>query len=155
MTKFDKCQKCCPVDFDFLCMLYSNIINWAFSYTLTIRHLIWSNKRLFIAYKKKQDAVYVVNWQLSMICSKGILESLRRRARIMTDGFNSCRNVVCNFTEGINDSVPNEFYVFSCCNFILWLPLFLINHWVISWVLFRCHVFIPSNKIATKSYRGC
>ncbi|CAG7899689.1 unnamed protein product [Brassica rapa] len=32
--------------------------------------------------------------------SKGILESLRRRARIMTDGFNSCKNVVCNFTEG-------------------------------------------------------
>ncbi|WZZ51471.1 hypothetical protein YC2023_051578 [Brassica napus] len=25
--------------------------------------------------------------------SKGILESLRRRARIMTDGFNSCKNV--------------------------------------------------------------
>lgn len=33
-------------------------------------------------------------------CSKGILESLRRRARLMTDGFNSCKNVVCNFTEG-------------------------------------------------------
>uniref|UniRef100_A0A2P2MND8 alanine transaminase n=1 Tax=Rhizophora mucronata TaxID=61149 RepID=A0A2P2MND8_RHIMU len=32
--------------------------------------------------------------------SQDILESLRRRARIMTDGFNSCRNVVCNFTEG-------------------------------------------------------
>lgn len=32
--------------------------------------------------------------------SKGILESLRRRAQIMTDGFNSCRNVSCNFTEG-------------------------------------------------------
>ncbi|KAJ4843448.1 Glutamate--glyoxylate aminotransferase 2 [Turnera subulata] len=31
--------------------------------------------------------------------SKGILESLRRRARLMTDGFNSCRNVICNFTE--------------------------------------------------------
>ncbi|KAF3639137.1 putative alanine aminotransferase, mitochondrial [Capsicum annuum] len=27
--------------------------------------------------------------------SKGILESLRRRAHMMTDGFNSCRNVVC------------------------------------------------------------
>ena len=38
-------------------------------------------------------------------CSKGILESLRKRARIMTDGFNSCRNVVCNFTEG-NKSLP-------------------------------------------------
>ncbi|CAN0896265.1 Glutamate--glyoxylate aminotransferase 2 [Linum grandiflorum] len=38
--------------------------------------------------------------------SKGILESLRRRARIMTDGFNSCRNVVCNFTEGAMYSFP-------------------------------------------------
>ncbi|KAL8161630.1 hypothetical protein V2J09_013119 [Rumex salicifolius] len=38
--------------------------------------------------------------------SKGILESLRKRARIMTDGFNSCRNVVCNFTEGAMYSFP-------------------------------------------------
>ncbi|GAB2280502.1 Glutamate--glyoxylate aminotransferase 2 [Dionaea muscipula] len=38
--------------------------------------------------------------------SKGILESLKRRARIMTDGFNSCRNVVCNFTEGAMYSFP-------------------------------------------------
>ncbi|KAE8648708.1 hypothetical protein Csa_008240 [Cucumis sativus] len=38
--------------------------------------------------------------------SKGILESLRRRARIMTDGFNSCRNVICNFTEGAMYSFP-------------------------------------------------
>ncbi|EPS68501.1 hypothetical protein M569_06265, partial [Genlisea aurea] len=38
--------------------------------------------------------------------SKGILESLRRRARIMTDGFNSCRNIVCNFTEGAMYSFP-------------------------------------------------
>ncbi|KAI4328181.1 hypothetical protein L6164_020559 [Bauhinia variegata] len=38
--------------------------------------------------------------------SQGILESLRRRARIMTDGFNSCRNVVCNFTEGAMYSFP-------------------------------------------------
>ncbi|KAJ6793832.1 glutamate--glyoxylate aminotransferase 2 [Iris pallida] len=38
--------------------------------------------------------------------SKGILDSLRRRARIMTDGFNSCRNVVCNFTEGAMYSFP-------------------------------------------------
>ncbi|XP_039690130.1 glutamate--glyoxylate aminotransferase 2 isoform X2 [Medicago truncatula] len=38
--------------------------------------------------------------------SKGVLESLRRRARIMTDGFNSCRNVVCNFTEGAMYSFP-------------------------------------------------
>ncbi|KAJ0094820.1 hypothetical protein Patl1_16054 [Pistacia atlantica] len=38
--------------------------------------------------------------------SKGIIESLRRRARMMTDGFNSCRNVVCNFTEGAMYSFP-------------------------------------------------
>ncbi|XP_057854923.1 glutamate--glyoxylate aminotransferase 2 isoform X2 [Cryptomeria japonica] len=38
--------------------------------------------------------------------SKAILESLRRRAQIMTDGFNSCRNVVCNFTEGAMYSFP-------------------------------------------------
>ncbi|MBA0556593.1 hypothetical protein Golob_026678, partial [Gossypium lobatum] len=38
--------------------------------------------------------------------SKGILESLRRRARIMTEGFNSCKNVVCNFTEGAMYSFP-------------------------------------------------
>ncbi|KAL0760175.1 hypothetical protein Bca101_076325 [Brassica carinata] len=38
--------------------------------------------------------------------SKGILESLRRRAKIMTDGFNSCKNVVCNFTEGAMYSFP-------------------------------------------------
>ncbi|MED6194652.1 Glutamate--glyoxylate aminotransferase 2 [Stylosanthes scabra] len=45
--------------------------------------------------------------------SKGILESLRRRARIMTDGFNSCRNVVCNFTEEAAKQagkVPDVFY---------------------------------------------
>ncbi|GAA0168092.1 transaminase [Lithospermum erythrorhizon] len=38
--------------------------------------------------------------------SQGIIESLRRRAQIMTDGFNSCRNVVCNFTEGAMYSFP-------------------------------------------------
>ncbi|KAL1807276.1 hypothetical protein ACET3Z_030344 [Daucus carota] len=38
--------------------------------------------------------------------SKAILGSLRKRAHIMTDGFNSCRNVVCNFTEGAMYSVP-------------------------------------------------
>ncbi|KAL3379398.1 hypothetical protein AABB24_000221 [Solanum stoloniferum] len=38
--------------------------------------------------------------------SKGILESLRRRAHIMTDGFNNCKNVVCNFTEGAMYSFP-------------------------------------------------
>jgi glutamate--glyoxylate aminotransferase len=38
--------------------------------------------------------------------SKSVHESLRRRARMMTDGFNSCRNVVCNFTEGAMYSFP-------------------------------------------------
>ncbi|XP_043726285.1 glutamate--glyoxylate aminotransferase 2 isoform X1 [Telopea speciosissima] len=38
--------------------------------------------------------------------SKAVIESLRRRAHIMTDGFNSCRNVVCNFTEGAMYSFP-------------------------------------------------
>ncbi|XP_027154531.1 glutamate--glyoxylate aminotransferase 2 [Coffea eugenioides] len=38
--------------------------------------------------------------------SKAVLESLRKRAHIMTDGFNSCRNVVCNFTEGAMYSFP-------------------------------------------------
>ncbi|KAH7428822.1 hypothetical protein KP509_09G019400 [Ceratopteris richardii] len=38
--------------------------------------------------------------------SKSILESLRRRAHIMTDGFNSCRNITCNFTEGAMYSFP-------------------------------------------------
>lgn len=37
---------------------------------------------------------------------KAILDSLKKRARIMTDGFNSCRNVVCNFTEGAMYSFP-------------------------------------------------
>ncbi|XP_020578664.1 glutamate--glyoxylate aminotransferase 2-like [Phalaenopsis equestris] len=38
--------------------------------------------------------------------SKEILDSLRRRAHIMTDGFNSCKNVICNFTEGAMYSFP-------------------------------------------------
>ncbi|KAK8954971.1 Glutamate--glyoxylate aminotransferase 2 [Platanthera zijinensis] len=38
--------------------------------------------------------------------SKAILDSMRRRARVMTDGFNSCKNVVCNFTEGAMYSFP-------------------------------------------------
>lgn len=37
---------------------------------------------------------------------KVILESLRRRAHLMTDGFNRCRNVTCNFTEGAMYSFP-------------------------------------------------
>ncbi|KAL3687631.1 hypothetical protein R1sor_013940 [Riccia sorocarpa] len=38
--------------------------------------------------------------------SKAILESLRKRAHIMTDGFNACQNVECNFTEGAMYSFP-------------------------------------------------
>ncbi|XP_057855026.2 glutamate--glyoxylate aminotransferase 2 [Cryptomeria japonica] len=38
--------------------------------------------------------------------SKGILESMRRRAHVITDGFNSCQNVQCNFTEGAMYSFP-------------------------------------------------
>ncbi|KAL2629617.1 hypothetical protein R1flu_014303 [Riccia fluitans] len=38
--------------------------------------------------------------------SKAILESLRKRAHIMTDGFNACKNVDCNFTEGAMYSFP-------------------------------------------------
>jgi hypothetical protein len=63
----------------------------------------------------------------------------------MTDGFNSCKNVICNFTEGK----------------LLFLSYFNILHFVISlpictWTLydivefgFRCYVFISSNTIAT------
>nr|KAJ0217566.1 hypothetical protein LSAT_V11C300108970 [Lactuca sativa] len=40
-------------------------------------------------------------------CSKGILEALRKRAHIMTDGFNSCKSVVCNFTKDAMYSFPN------------------------------------------------
>ncbi|GBG68577.1 Glutamate: glyoxylate aminotransferase (GGT) [Chara braunii] len=38
---------------------------------------------------------------------KEIIDSLRARARIMTDGFNRCKNVTCNFTEGAMYSFPN------------------------------------------------
>nr|XP_017216712.1 PREDICTED: glutamate--glyoxylate aminotransferase 2 isoform X2 [Daucus carota subsp. sativus] len=38
--------------------------------------------------------------------SNAILGSLGKRARIMTKGFNSCRNVVCNSTEGAMYSFP-------------------------------------------------
>eukprot|EP00897_Mesotaenium_endlicherianum_P010429 jgi/Mesen1/9414/ME000614S08666 len=37
---------------------------------------------------------------------KAIMESLRTRAHMMTDGFNSCKNVTCNFTEGAMYSFP-------------------------------------------------
>ncbi|KAF9624957.1 hypothetical protein IFM89_016205 [Coptis chinensis] len=41
-----------------------------------------------------------ISYQKYVQESNSVLESLRRRAHIMTNGFNSCRNVVCNFTEG-------------------------------------------------------
>ncbi|KAI3985637.1 hypothetical protein MKX01_033920 [Papaver californicum] len=47
-----------------------------------------------------------ISYQKFVQESKMILESLRKRAHIMTDGFNSCRNVVCNFTEGAMYSFP-------------------------------------------------
>ncbi|CAI5971897.1 unnamed protein product [Closterium sp. NIES-64] len=37
---------------------------------------------------------------------KAILDSLRRRAHAMTDGFNACQGVECNFTEGAMYSFP-------------------------------------------------
>jgi glutamate--glyoxylate aminotransferase len=47
-----------------------------------------------------------ISYEQFMKETKGILESLRKRARIMTDGFNSCKNVICNFTEGAMYSFP-------------------------------------------------
>lgn len=47
-----------------------------------------------------------ISYQRFVAESKGILESLRRRAHLMTDGFNRCRNIVCNFTEGAMYSFP-------------------------------------------------
>lgn len=47
-----------------------------------------------------------ISYQRFVAESKIILDSLRRRAHMMTDGFNSCRNVVCNFTEGAMYSFP-------------------------------------------------
>ena len=35
-----------------------------------------------------------------------VMESLRRRAQIMTDGFNACEGVTCTFTEGAMYSFP-------------------------------------------------
>ncbi|KMZ74771.1 Alanine aminotransferase [Zostera marina] len=47
-----------------------------------------------------------ISYQKFVTECNAILESLKRRAHIMTDGFNSCRNVVCNFTEGAMYSFP-------------------------------------------------
>ena len=35
-----------------------------------------------------------------------VMDSLRRRAQIMTDGFNACEGVSCTFTEGAMYSFP-------------------------------------------------
>ena len=60
----------------------------------------------------------------------------------MTDGFNSCRNVVCNFTEGTG---PIFHSIFS---FVYFMKL-------IYGRMLRCHVFLPANTLATKSNRSC
>ncbi len=36
----------------------------------------------------------------------GIIASMRRRARMMTDGFNACEGITCNYTEGAMYSFP-------------------------------------------------
>ncbi|BDA47935.1 Alanine aminotransferase 2 [Coccomyxa sp. Obi] len=38
--------------------------------------------------------------------SEGIIASMRRRARMITDGFNACEGVTCNYTEGAMYSFP-------------------------------------------------
>lgn len=35
-----------------------------------------------------------------------IIASMRRRARMMTDGFNACEGITCNYTEGAMYSFP-------------------------------------------------
>ncbi|KAF9600441.1 hypothetical protein IFM89_009356 [Coptis chinensis] len=47
-----------------------------------------------------------ISYQKYVQESNSVLESLRRRAHIMTNGFNSCRNVVCNFTKGRQIRLP-------------------------------------------------
>ncbi|KAF9611361.1 hypothetical protein IFM89_030906 [Coptis chinensis] len=47
-----------------------------------------------------------ISYQKDVQESNSVLESLRRRAHIMINGFNSCRNVVCNFTKGAMYSFP-------------------------------------------------
>ena len=71
----------------------------------------------------------------------------------MTDGFNSCRNVVCNFTEGIDYRVFQTNMMLSSVSAISEL---LVVHklLMIMWAVCRCHVFVPSNTIASKSNRG-
>ena len=80
-------------------------------------------------------------------CSKSVHESLRRRARMMTDGFNSCRNVVCNFTEGnikiLNDLQQLEY---GHC---------LLTRFSCNWLCCcRSYVLFPPNTAATKSDWG-
>ncbi|CAI9282450.1 unnamed protein product [Lactuca saligna] len=47
-----------------------------------------------------------ISYEQFLTDSKGILESLRKRAHMMTDEFNSCKTVVCNFIEGAMYSFP-------------------------------------------------
>ena len=37
---------------------------------------------------------------------EGIIASLRRRAQMITDGFNACEGITCNYTEGAMYSFP-------------------------------------------------
>ena len=37
---------------------------------------------------------------------EGIIASMRRRAHMITDGFNACEGVTCTFTEGAMYSFP-------------------------------------------------
>jgi len=82
-------------------------------------------------------------------CSKSVHESLRRRARMMTDGFNSCRNVVCNFTEGnikILNFVGLQQLEYGYC---------LLTRFSRNWLCFcRSYVLLPPNTAATKSDWG-
>jgi glutamate--glyoxylate aminotransferase len=72
---------------------------------LNILHFTFCFSAICIFFGKENYAKYLIYVSVyimcsKLYCSKAILESMRRRACMMTDGFNSCRNVVCNFTEG-------------------------------------------------------
>ncbi|KAL3511327.1 hypothetical protein ACH5RR_030728 [Cinchona calisaya] len=72
---------------------------------------IYQDERPFISARKTGLMVNPpkpgdISYERFVRQSKGILESLRKRAHVITDGFYSCRNVVCNFTEGAMYSFP-------------------------------------------------
>lgn len=50
------------------------------------------------------------------------LASLRRRAHMMTDGFNALEGVTCNFTEGAMYSFPRLNLPAKVCRHMSWLP---------------------------------